>query len=297
MTAIARRPRTLCLLALAAGIALGGLAREAPPPPRLTAAGYTVLAGDFHVHGWPDGIPPWDAVREARRRRLDVIALTSHNSLRGWRLWEHSPVREGGVIVLPGEELTSVGYHMAIVGLDRPIAWHQRAADAAAAAHAQHAVAILAHPTGDLLRRVITEEDLRAVDGVEVADPNRNEFSKTRREMEDVYQRASALKRVAAIGSSDFHYLAPIGSGRTYLFVREVTPAGVLDAIRSARTVACDGRGYVSGPPELAAAAAARCRADASAPPLDAGVASLAGVWLSWLAAVALALLGMPPPP
>src|SRR5881392_4028006 len=162
-------------------------------------------------------------------------------------------------MVLPGEELTAVGYHMAIVGLDRPIAWHQRAAAAAAAAHAQHAVAILAHPSDDQNDRFMTDDDLRAVDGIEVAHPGGDLWSRARRKT-DTYERASALKRVAAIGSSDFHFLAPIGTCRTYVFVRDATPTGVLEAIRAARTVACDGRGEARGPNELVAVVAARCR-------------------------------------
>ena len=282
--------RTGCLLGLAVGLTLGAVSRDAPPPPpHLTVAGYTVLAGDFHVHGWPDGIPPWDAVREARRRRLDVIALTSHNSLRGWRLWDHSPVHEGGVIVLPGEELTAVGYHMAIVGIDRPIPWRLRAADAAAAAHAQHGVAILAHPDLDTLWQFLTDDDLRAVDGIEFAHPPAGDSPKGLRQLDDFYRHALALKPVAAIGSSDFHYFGPIGLCRTYLFVREASPAGVLEAIRAARTVACDNRGRVFGPADLTAAVAARCRSDVFTPPPRNG-AAVAAAWIS-LAALAAVIL------
>ena len=110
--------RLLAAVALLAGVALGAVRRSEPPAAPPAADGYVVLAADLHVHGWPDGIPPWDAVREAARRRLDVVALTAHNSTRLWWLWTHAPwARAGGVIVLPGEELTSVGYHMAIVGV------------------------------------------------------------------------------------------------------------------------------------------------------------------------------------
>ena len=111
------RARLFALAAVIAGLALGGATRDEPPRVPATALGYTVLVGDFHVHGFPDGILPWDTVGEAQRRRLDVIALTAHNSLRGWRMWTHAPIgreRYGSVMVLPGEELTSVGYHLAL---------------------------------------------------------------------------------------------------------------------------------------------------------------------------------------
>jgi hypothetical protein len=195
-------------------------------------------------------------------------------------------------MVLPGEELTSIGYHMAIVGLWQTIPWHQRAADAAAAAHAQHAVAILAHPTVALATRFLTDDDLRAVDGIEAVLPSTGASNPARDDAARVYRRASALSRVAAIGSSDFHYMAPIGSCRTYVFVREATPEGVLEAIRSARTVACDGRGRTAGPAELARAVADRCRADMQSAPLGDSARTRAGTALSWLALAALVWLG-----
>ena len=168
------RARLFAWIGVAAGIALAGVTgREATREP-IAHDGYIVLAGDFHVHGFPDGIPPWDAVREARRRRLDVIALTSHNSMTGWWQWTHAPVtppEASDVMVLPGEELTSAGYHLAVVGLSSTIPWRQSLAASAAAAHAQGAIAILAHPTTVEFQRRLTDEGLRAVDGVEVGHP------------------------------------------------------------------------------------------------------------------------------
>jgi len=282
--------RPLCWLALAAGIGLGSVRGAEAPAAPMTAAGYTVLAADFHVHGWPDGIPPWDAVGEASRRRLDVVALTSHNSLRGWWLWSHAPWRPAPeVLVLPGEELTSVGYHMALVGVTVPVDWRQPAAAAAAAAHAQGGVAILAHPAGRPFQRLVTARDLAAVDGLEVAHPE----EETRGKYRQAFTRARAINPgVAAIGSSDFHYFAPIGLCRTYVFVREPGEAGVLDAIRRGRTVSCDGRGQTAGPAELTAFVGARCRADASLPPLGDTAWSRAGTSLAWIALLALVLVG-----
>lgn len=262
----------------------------------MTALGYTVLAGDFHVHGFPDGIPPWDTVREARRRRLDVIALTSHNSMRGWWLWTHAPVVPSGadaVLVLPGEELTSAGYHLAVVGVTDTIPWRQPLADSAAAAHALGGVGILAHPSGGTFRRRLTDEGLRAVDGVEIAHPEREMSNDARRDFPKIYDRAIALNpRVAAIGSSDFHYFGPVGICRTYVFVRERTADGVLEALRAGRTAACDGRGRVYGPPGFTSLVADRCRQDQSSPPDGDTAASRAGTVLAWAGLLALVVLG-----
>ena len=289
------RARLLALGAVVIGVVLAGMTPAGPPREPLTAFGYAVLAGDFHVHGFPDGILPWDAVREARRRRLDVIALTAHNSMRGWRLWTSAPaaLRAEDVIVLPGEELTSVGYHLALVGVTTAVPWRQPMALTAAAARAQGGAAILAHPSGDAVRRHLNDEGLRAVDGVELAHPAKETSTEVQTDLVGIYQRAKTLNpRVAAVGSSDFHVFAPIGLCRTYVFVRERTPAGVLDALRAGRTAACDGRGRASGPPELTDAIADRCREDALAPPASDSAASRAGTALAWAGLVALVLLG-----
>ena len=289
------RPRWLAFAAVGAGLLLAGVTDPVQSRVPVTALGYTVVAGDFHVHGFPDGILPWDAAREARRRRLDVIALTSHNSMRGWRLWARSPVAPPqDVIVLPGEELTSAGYHLALVGVTSVVPWRQSLAGAAAAARAQGGVAILAHPSGDAFRRSVTDEGLRAVDGIEVAHPSKETSRETRTDLLDTYQRTKALNpRVAAIGSSDFHVFGPLGLCRTYLFVRERSAAGVLEAIRAGRTAACDGRGRAGGPPELASAIADRCREDALAPPAGDTLTSRAGTALVWAGLVALVVFGV----
>jgi predicted metal-dependent phosphoesterase TrpH len=280
----------------AAGVVFAGAIDSEAPPPPMSALGYTVLAGDFHVHGTPDGIPPWDAAREARRRRLDVIALTSHNSLRGWWLWTRAPWLPAGadqVLVLPGEELTSAGFHLALVGITRTIPWRQPLADIAADTRAQGGVTILAHPDGDAFRRSLADDGLRALDGIEVAYPFRERPEQSSSNFSAILQRATAANpRIAMIGSSDFHFFSPIGLGRTSLFVDDRSSAGVLEAIRAGRTVACDARGRVVGPPNLTAAVAERCRHDASAPPVGDTLLSRAGTLLAWVGLLALVLLG-----
>ena len=288
--------RAMAIAAVLLGIALGAATTPLPQRAHLVHGGFTVVAADFHVHSYPDGLPAWEAVREARRRRLDAVALTSHNSLRGWDMWTRSgwtPPEAKEVIVLPGEELTSSGYHAALVGISAAVWWRQPIAASAAAAHAQGGVAILAHPTGKALKRVLDDQGLRALDGIEVAHPSKDLNLGKRDEMGDVYRRALGVRPgSAAIGSSDFHYFAPIGLCRTYVFVREATPAGILEAVRSGRTVACDARGETTGPRDLAAAVAERCRDDAGAAPDGDTFASRLGTVLTWAGLLALTLLG-----
>jgi len=275
---------------------MGGLTNEPLARPLQQHEGYTVMAADFHVHSFPDGLPPWEAAREARRRRLDAIALTSHNSMFSWHLWANAPwtpPAARGVVVMPGEELTSAGYHATIVGLATTIPWRQPLAASAAASHAQGAVAILAHPAGDALQRVLDDDGLRSLDGVEAAHPGIEFGSKYRQEYRATYERSRALNpRVAAIGSSDFHYFGPIGACRTFVFVRAATTAGILEAVRAGRTVACDTRGDVFGPADLAPAVAFRCREEAAAPADGDTAASRAGTAMAFIGLLALVVFG-----
>jgi hypothetical protein len=288
------RARLIAGLILVAGLALSAFDRAAAAPVREVRDGFTILSGDFHVHSYPDGLPVWEAAREARRRRLDTIAVTSHNSMLSWWLWRHAPwmpAEASTVIVLPGEEVTSVWYHMAAVGISRPLPWRQPLEASAALARAQGGVGILAHPGG--MKKVLTDAGLSAIDGLEVAHPEVDWDEETKQEHVLVYRRALALHpTVAAIGSSDFHYLRPIGLGRTYLFVRDVSADGVLDAIRAGRTVACDGGGGVYGPPRLEALVSDRCRADQTSPPEGNIPLERAAATLAWIGAAALVLLG-----
>ena len=271
-----------------ASIALG---MEAPAPARqpATDGGYTILTADFHVHSFPGdgGLPPWDIAAEARRRGLDVVALTNHNNQYSWRLAQWLAPPTGGVLLLPGIELTSIGYHMAAVAVERPVAWRQSPAAAAAAVHTQGGIAIGAHPRSPGLSRLDEPDALDALDGFEAASSNGTVSGVA------AFTRRAMTRRpsLAAIGASDFHYFAPLGVCRTFVFVTERSPAGVLEAVRRGRTVACDGRGDTYGPTELVAAVSGECQRLAAAAPVGwrwRDAVSTCGAWLGLAALVAL---------
>ena len=289
-------PRLIAILAVLGGLTLAGTADPLPSRPRVMKAGYVVLTADFHVHSFPgDGsLPPWDIAVEARRRRLDAVALTNHNSMHSWRLarWLSLTDRAGGAMLIPGEELTAVGFHLALVGITQPVGWRQTAASAAATVHAMRGVAIAAHPHKKSWPS-LDDAALAALDGVEVAHPSIHVWEDSRRDLMAFYDRARRVHpSIAAIGSSDFHHHAPLGLDRTYVFARTATPAGILDAIRDGRTVACDGRGETYGPPELVEMMREDCRRDATAPPDGETPIDRAGMWLVWTGLVALVVLG-----
>jgi hypothetical protein len=214
------------------------------PPSR--SGEYFVLAGDFHVHAAPgDGSLTPSALRdEAVRQGIDVIAITNHNQFVAASLVSSLAGDLDRPIVLTGEEVTNPDYHLIAVGIDHVVRSDLSAADAVAAIHAQGGVAIAAHPTRSFSG--YDDATLAVVDGTEVAHPERIE--KYRRDYIETFARARRLNpHVAPIGSSDIHNTPALGQCRTFVFARERSARGVLEAIRAGRTLALDERGRLFG--------------------------------------------------
>ena len=282
--------RILTVCGLTAGLALGAVTDTVPSREPITIQGYQILSGDFHVHAFvgDGGIPPWMLQRHATHVGLDVVAITNHNQTLAGRLGRAAALPSTGPLVLVGEEITGRDYHLIGVGIERPVNWDQPARGAIADVHAQGGVAIAAHPMHGF--DGYDPLALADLDGVEVA--HRDALSATMgRQFEEFYQRTLGRKpEVAAIGSSDFHTSGPMGLCRTYLFVRERSEAGVIQAIRDGRTVGRCESGRVWGRPELVRLL--EPYRDALAPPEESLAQTLA-LLVVWLSLVALAIVGL----
>ena len=286
---IARYLGTLSALCVIAGVAVGTGVTTTPTRVPVRVGDYWILAGDFHVHAFPgDGsLAPWPLRDEAAREGLDVLAVTNHNQALTALFARQQASGSDGPLVLAGEEVTNRDYHLIAVGITQKVNAYQPAAKAIADIHAQGGVAIAAHPGP--LSVGYTDDAVRELDGTEAAHPADDQ--RERNEFIAFYERARRLNpRIAAIGSSDFHAMpAPVGSCRTFLFVRERTEAGVLDAIRDGRTVALDDTGQLHGDPALVALA----KSSIPRPPVDthAGWRRLS-VALAWVGVLGLLLFG-----
>ena len=258
------KTRPCSALLLAAGLTAGSAA-DPGAPARGGQAAPVVLTADFHVHAFPgDGVlPAWELRREAARRGVDVIAITNHNHSIAARLPKGGG--EGLPIVIPGQEITTPGFHLVAVGVREMVDWRLSLRESIAAVHAQGGVAIAAHPVPDSWR-VRDEDALRRLDGTEAVHALGETYSRGRYQLREFYRLVRGLNpRAAAIGSSDFHATAPIGRCRTHLIVDAVSEAGVLDAIRRGRTVASDNRGTFVGDPDLVAMVKERTAGDSVA--------------------------------
>jgi hypothetical protein len=255
-----------CLLAVS--IILGTLSDTPRGYPQLVLGGYQVLAADFHIHSFPLSwalLSPLDTLIEARRQGLEVIALTPHNHTWVSKVGQWFSRFTGGPIVIVGEEIHSPRYHLLAVGITNTIDWRQPAARAIDEIHRQGGVAIAAHPT-DRYAKGYDANALRTLDAAEVVHPLVLTDEVYAAQMREFLER----NRLTAVGDSDYHLgpLAPdlgaMGICRTYVFARERSEKGVIDALREGRTVVYD-RERAYGDPALVKLAAEDGRLSKSA--------------------------------
>jgi hypothetical protein len=283
MTDIAQGSVVLLVAGLGIGAFLPSHAREVTGP---IAGGHVILAGDFHVHAYPgDGALTPRQLRDlAAGEGLDVITIANHNQTLASRLM---PADDGPVIVLLGEEVTNPSFHLIAVGIVSDIEWNQSAVDAIADIHAQGGVAVAAHPERDFWAGW-DEAAMAAVDGVEVAHPMLESEPDARSDFDVFFARVlSGNPDVARIGSSDYHVTDAPGQCRTYLFARERSRIGVLEAIRAGRTVARRADGSLVGDSALVEQVRAHVRPE---PPATARAAHTLSAVCAWLGMAGLML-------
>ena len=245
--------RAVSVALAGAGLVAGTASDVLPDRPPLRRAGYVVLQADLHVHAFlGDGVLwPWDLAFEARRRGLDVIAITNHNQVVAARIGRFFANRMATPLVLIGEEITAPDYHLIALGIDEAVSGDRPLEGAIADIHSQGGAAIAAHPTRAFWP-AYRAAALRELDGAEVAHPLA--YSRGPEELREFFARLRLVRaRAAAVGSSDYHAFASLGVCRTYVFARERSAAAVIEALRQGRTVAFDVEGVAHGDPELIA--------------------------------------------
>ncbi|HVH46610.1 MAG TPA: CehA/McbA family metallohydrolase [Labilithrix sp.] len=242
---------------------LGGVLYDRAPPARapVVRAGHRVLAADFHVHTTlsDGGLSPFAVPWHARKRGLDVIAVTEHNGVLAARLAKLAARAMGDaskVLVISGEEITTREAHMIAVGVTRGIAPSSNPADAVRAVHEQGGVVFAAHPVARFWPALVPVRS--GLDGSEVAHPFANPSARVTpgwraSDLRAFFDDAAASgKPLAAIGSSDYHWGTGLGRVRTWVFVPEATAPSeqaVLDAVRARRTVVRTPSGELLGDP------------------------------------------------
>jgi len=239
----------LVLIGLVGGVAFD----DAPPRPPVYRAGYRVLEADFHAHtSWSDGsLSPLGVVRQANRRGLDVVSVTEHNTVLPSYLARAYANAVGGPLVVTGEEVTTARFHVIAIGVDTTISPNQPLDAVITEIHAHHGIAIAAHPVRHFWPSLLPMRE--RFDAAEVMHPIAYSARGGEWQWSDMvtfYEGANGS--LAAIGSSDYHWMSVLGICRTLVFVHEpVDERAVVDAIRERHTVTFDREGKAYGDPTL----------------------------------------------
>jgi hypothetical protein len=252
---------------------------ELPPPVAVPGRGPGWYRGDLHLHTvHSDGQRNPDALaRAARTAGLDFFASTEHNTHALNRSWgEHCPP---GLLVLPGEEVTTRHGHWLAVGLPERhwVDWRYGPRDGlfpgyAAGVRAAGGLVVAAHPAVPV-PGTAWRFGYEQVDAIEVWNGHWNIDDEIALWIWDRLLRRG--RRVAAVGGSDSHASCdPVGRPQVVVYADALSRTAVLDALRQ-------GRGYLAESAGVSVDLTLRCGDRVAGPGADLAVPSGAPVTVS----------------
>ena len=196
--------------------------------PEPTYAGYV---GDMHIHTtYSDGRgTPIEVITEARRQRLDFIAITDHHTIAG--AIEARDVSEGSPLVIIGQEVTTPWGHVLAYGLTETVVEDLGPEETIALIHAQGAVAFAAHPWS---RWSVSDIKAIGLDGYEIVNEG-NLWP----------EMPSWVDQYPWVGNSDAHNPSNIGMVRMYVFATTLTQEAILEAILGGKCVITYGEAFI----------------------------------------------------
>src|SRR5262249_20695999 len=254
LVSLVTSPRLAAWGLLVAALAIGAVIDRPAVRAPVSIGGYRVLAADFPTPSstWRCGaLTPFGLVLEAKRQGLDVIAITGHNEVIDAKVGRWFSSLLEGPTVLVGEEIlheppSAPNYHLIAAGIRERVSFQQSAASAIDEIHRQGGVAIAAHPMPEFWP-AYDGAAMERLDAAEICHPMIYAMPDVQRELVGF----AARGRVAAIGSSDFHGIGPMGMCRTFVFARDASAEAIVDALRAHRTVVYGLPDRPFGDPEL----------------------------------------------
>jgi predicted metal-dependent phosphoesterase TrpH len=180
---------------------------------------------DLHVHttySKDSVITPKDLVKYAKKRGLNAVAVTDHNSLEG----SYKIARETDFFVIPGMEVSSAEGHIIALNVKELIPRGLSAAETVERIHKAEGVAIACHPYASFkgcLRDAVTS----SFDAIETINARAIPFKRSVKQAE---AKAKSLS-LPRVGGTDAHYGPQIGCGYTVIEAEAPTVKAVLNAI------------------------------------------------------------------
>ncbi len=213
-------------------------------------------AGDFHVHSIEsnDAEPTLDEIATfAESRGLDFVHISDHNIHTALDYMTDAQANHPKMLFVPGVEYTTYWGHASAVGAtqwvdDRTELPGHGIEQAVAQYHDQGAFFSPNHPAlnlGDACIGCGWQQDLPVdqMDGIEIGTGKFGLINQDAIKMWDEF--SDTGRHLVPLGGSDDHkggtlegtFDAPIGSPTTMVWAKELSVAGILEGLRSGRTV------------------------------------------------------------
>jgi predicted metal-dependent phosphoesterase TrpH len=184
-----------------------------------------LIKADLHVHTTYSNdslITPKDLVFYAKKRGLNAVAVTDHNSLDG----AYKIAKETDFLIIPGMEVSSADGHIVALNVPELIPRGLSAVDTVELIHKAGGVAIACHPYV-YFKGCLQSNVCEAFDAIEVINARAFPFKNSVKKAEEAAERLK-LSRVAG---TDAHYGPQIGYGYTEIEASEPTVEAIAKAI------------------------------------------------------------------
>lgn len=183
---------------------------------------------DLHVHtvhSKDSFITAKDLIHFAKKRGLDGVAITDHDTVRGFQDFRGKV----DLLLLPGVEVSSGDGHVLGYGLDKVVERGLSFVETISLIHEAGGLAVVAHPTA-FFKGISEDRLVEGFDAMEVVNASAVPFRYSVRKN----RRLAMSLDLPQVGGSDAHYGPEVGIGYT-LVEAERDVDDVLEAIGKGR--------------------------------------------------------------
>ncbi len=187
------------------------------------------INADLHVHttySKDSLITPRDLVYYAKKRGLNAVAVTDHNSLDG----AYKIAKETDFLIIPGMEVSSADGHIVALNVKELIPRGLSAPETVERIHKAGGVAIACHPYV-YFKGALKEKVCSTFDAIEVINSRAFPFKRSVRKAEETANKLGLVR----VAGTDSHYGPQIGCAYTAIDSDEPSVKAITRAIVEGR--------------------------------------------------------------
>jgi predicted metal-dependent phosphoesterase TrpH len=184
-----------------------------------------LIRADLHVHTTYSAdslITPEDLVFYAKKRGLNAVAVTDHNTLEG----AYKIAKETDFLVIPGMEVSSADGHIVALNVKELIPKGYSAVETVERIHRAGGVAIACHPYV-YFKGCLRNNVCGAFDAIEVINARAIPFKSSVKKAQEAAERFD----LSWVAGTDSHYGPQIGFAYTEIEAEEATVDAIAKAI------------------------------------------------------------------